>query len=213
MAIEFRCKECDNLLRTPDEAAGKKARCPSCKSIQEVPGGTAPLAETAGFQPFEPIASPSQPQPTTEPVSTPANPFAAVESASSPYAAPHRPTASTRELALSKVRIPAIILLVITIPCLLFLGLATLATIFSAAEQGWNDDAVGGVVVCAVSMFFGLLVMLGTIQMLRLKSYGLAVAAMVLAIAPIACQVCLTFPFAVWGLIVLLDSSVKSEFG
>lgn len=36
MSIEFRCATCGQLLRVPDEAAGKMARCPSCQTVQVV---------------------------------------------------------------------------------------------------------------------------------------------------------------------------------
>lgn len=37
MPIEFRCRECDNLLRTPDNSVGKTGRCPSCKATMVIP--------------------------------------------------------------------------------------------------------------------------------------------------------------------------------
>ena len=37
MALEFRCPECQRLLRTPDDSAGKQARCPQCSAIVPVP--------------------------------------------------------------------------------------------------------------------------------------------------------------------------------
>lgn len=37
MPIEFRCPSCAKLLRTPDESAGKKAKCPQCGTIADVP--------------------------------------------------------------------------------------------------------------------------------------------------------------------------------
>jgi rubrerythrin len=35
--IRFRCPACDKILRSKDEGAGKKARCPSCKAIATIP--------------------------------------------------------------------------------------------------------------------------------------------------------------------------------
>ena len=35
--IDFRCGQCGKLLRTPDEAAGKSAKCPACGSVQPIP--------------------------------------------------------------------------------------------------------------------------------------------------------------------------------
>lgn len=37
MPIEFRCPGCSKLLRTPDESAGKRAKCPQCGEIAGVP--------------------------------------------------------------------------------------------------------------------------------------------------------------------------------
>src|SRR5262245_22724040 len=43
MPIEFRCQNCNKLLRTPNETAGKKGKCPYCKGVMEIP-----LKSTAG---------------------------------------------------------------------------------------------------------------------------------------------------------------------
>lgn len=37
MPIDLACGRCQKLLRVPDEAAGKQARCPNCQSLTEVP--------------------------------------------------------------------------------------------------------------------------------------------------------------------------------
>lgn len=37
MPIEFRCQQCNKLLRTPDESAGKKGKCPHCGALMDVP--------------------------------------------------------------------------------------------------------------------------------------------------------------------------------
>ena len=37
MTIEFRCPGCNKLLRTKDETAGKRAKCPQCGNIVEIP--------------------------------------------------------------------------------------------------------------------------------------------------------------------------------
>ncbi|MEE8450558.1 MAG: CD225/dispanin family protein [Thermoguttaceae bacterium] len=56
MPIEFRCTQCDKLLRTGDETAGKQAKCPECGAFMAVPGGEAAWAESA-----EPSATPPPP--------------------------------------------------------------------------------------------------------------------------------------------------------
>lgn len=37
MPIDLVCEQCKNVLRVPDDAAGKKARCPNCQALTEVP--------------------------------------------------------------------------------------------------------------------------------------------------------------------------------
>jgi phage FluMu protein Com len=87
MAIEFKCSQCGKLLRVPDGSAGKKAKCPSCEAVVEVPAPTPPPAADDQQKP----APPSGPQ-------VPVNPFADAKSAASstertvdptnPYASP-----------------------------------------------------------------------------------------------------------------------------
>ena len=37
MPIEFQCPNCGQTLRTGDDTAGKKARCPKCQTVTDVP--------------------------------------------------------------------------------------------------------------------------------------------------------------------------------
>lgn len=56
MPIEFRCTQCNRLLRTQDETAGKEAKCPECGTVMVIPdSGSSPAA------PGEPPAGPEQP--------------------------------------------------------------------------------------------------------------------------------------------------------
>ncbi|MCY2989070.1 MAG: YIP1 family protein [Planctomycetota bacterium] len=71
MSIEFRCSGCSKLLRTPDEAAGKRAKCPACGTILDVPVATLPepTPDAAGPE----GGGPTMPSPFAAPS---ANPFA-----------------------------------------------------------------------------------------------------------------------------------------
>ncbi len=83
MAIEIGCTGCGQTLRVADEHAGKKARCPSCGTIVQVPvaGADAPLVPTAR-SPFSDV-----PPPAPE-----ANPFAErPEPGMNPYGSPNSP--------------------------------------------------------------------------------------------------------------------------
>ncbi len=72
MAIEFPCTDCGKQLRTPDDAAGKQARCPSCGEVNEVPlaaAGQPPVFERpAGDQPS---GSPFETTDNVNPFATP----------------------------------------------------------------------------------------------------------------------------------------------
>lgn len=47
MAIEFSCPHCQQLVRTPLTAAGKKGRCPQCGSVVHIPAVQAPQGESS----------------------------------------------------------------------------------------------------------------------------------------------------------------------
>lgn len=64
MPIEFRCHQCQKLLRTKDDTAGKQAKCPQCGTVLTVPSSTA-------------AAPPSQPIHTGPPVVDTGNPYQA----------------------------------------------------------------------------------------------------------------------------------------
>jgi phage FluMu protein Com len=58
MPIEFRCTQCDRLLRTPDGTAGKSAKCPQCGTVVPIPE-TAPPAQAPPPQQFDPPPEPA----------------------------------------------------------------------------------------------------------------------------------------------------------
>jgi phage FluMu protein Com len=79
MPIEFRCSQCNQLLRVPDDSAGKSARCPKCQALMTVPAAADANLPFALVQPL--AGSPPPPKPP------PDNPFGDYASAS-PFAAP-----------------------------------------------------------------------------------------------------------------------------
>jgi phage FluMu protein Com len=86
MPIEMRCTGCGQTLRVGDEHAGKKARCPACGTIAEVPltGEAVPSAGERS-SPFSAAASSA----------AEVNPFAdRPEPPANPYASPSVPTIS-----------------------------------------------------------------------------------------------------------------------
>lgn len=71
MAIEFRCTQCQRLLRTQDDAVGKQAKCPECGTILVVPSPEAGPADI--------------PPPPPPPRAGSASPFGPPEGTSSPF--------------------------------------------------------------------------------------------------------------------------------
>lgn len=53
MPISFQCSHCGRTLRAPDDAAGKKVRCPKCQEVTRIP-----QAEVEA----EPVAIPAIPE-------------------------------------------------------------------------------------------------------------------------------------------------------
>jgi uncharacterized membrane protein len=104
MPIEFNCTQCSQLLRVPDNSAGKSARCPKCQALMVVPAPSGETSAPAGFSqplPAKPFAGPpatgnpfsSSPEAVNPfagsppPVKPPENPFAD-KSPPNPYASP-----------------------------------------------------------------------------------------------------------------------------
>ena len=85
MAIEFECQGCQKTLRVPDEFAGRKAKCPNCQTILQVPGSS----ETA---------EPSQVQP---PIESSPDLFAGLDSSDSTSSYEKSPTADRSPFASS----------------------------------------------------------------------------------------------------------------
>ncbi len=66
MPIEFRCDDCSKLVRAPDNAAGKRAKCPQCGKLLVIPAASsASLGE--GHPTPPPEEPPALPEPPTMP--------------------------------------------------------------------------------------------------------------------------------------------------
>lgn len=71
MSIEFVCPNCGQLLRVPDTAAGKPARCPKCETVNTIPAE----ASGAPASPFSDAAPPSPTLSTPTPTGPDVNPY------------------------------------------------------------------------------------------------------------------------------------------
>jgi hypothetical protein len=71
------------------------------------------------------------------------------------------------------------------------------------------------VMMCLVALAIDGLIAFGALKMMRLESYGLAVAAAVLSVIPCLSSPCIALgvPFGVWSLFVLMEPETRSAFG
>ena len=117
--------------------------------------------------------------------------------------------------------VPAIILLVLSLLWLLYsivnIGFATMI-----GPPAPPPDAPVGFEAGQKVGFYGMLILMpitslvvvaGSIQMIRLKMYPLAMTAAVVSMIPF-CSSCLVvgIPFGIWALVLLLREDVKSRF-
>jgi len=68
-------------------------------------------------------------------------------------------------------------------------------------------------VIVFLTLAVAAVIFLGALQMLKLKNYGLAIAASVCAFLPCACPCCfIGIGFGIWSLMVLNRPEIKEQF-
>jgi hypothetical protein len=200
------CPQCERPLRVPDALRGRPAKCPACGLTFAVPAGghEAPLMPAA-----PPEYDPSE-----------------------LYDEPGRPPASwqfdqnVREGANRLVTPPAVCLLITGILGVLANCVRAVVVLAGGGGQPPGADVpdfmrkamemVTPEMVLISSLVFGsvsLVIVLGAIQMLRRRMYGLAIASSILAMINIECLCCVFgLPVGIWSLAVLLKPEVRSVF-
>ena len=78
----------------------------------------------------------------------------------------------------------------------------------------WKLARIVGPAVCLFAMALNALILFGAVQMMRLRRWGLAMAAAILAMIPISSSACCVFtlPVGIWALMVLKRPLVKASF-
>lgn len=70
MTIQFNCTQCEKMIETPDDSAGKKCRCPDCGHVMPIPGWDTqlgkPLDDPASY-PKKPAVDPTNPYAAPQP--------------------------------------------------------------------------------------------------------------------------------------------------
>ena len=241
MTIDFICRGCQHTLRVPAESAGKKARCPQCGIVQEIPQeenrSAEPRARESGFNvdqfdrpsgppirstsqsrsgPSSTYSGPDKPPPEEE---TPYESFPSHGGAyrPAPYPGPHPqgrhyvPRPKTREEVAGRIKPPAIAMLVLSLLALLGLILMVIVVTIDMADGGNPEDAIPGFVMTGIIFVMQSVVLIGSVRMMMLRNYPLAVATAILTIVNgLCCQ--LLVPFGIWALVILLDSDTKRHF-
>ena len=202
------CPQCERPLRVPDELLGRPAKCPACGLTFAVPGGgheaplmPVPAAPSADYDPSEPYDEPGRPP------------------------APWQFDQEVREGANRLVTPPAVCLLITGILGVLANCLRAVVVLTGGGQPPGADvpdfmrkamEMVTPEMVLISSIVFGsvsLVIVLGAVQMLRRRMYGLAIASSILAMINIECLCCVFgLPVGIWSLAVLLKPEVRSVF-
>ena len=146
---------------------------------------------------------------------------------SNPYSSPqgsfNTPKGGPSGYAESKVKGPAIGLMVamgigIAVALLsVLLNMLGIGIGAAAADQpeGLANMMSGtiGIISNVIGIALGGLIIFGSMKMMKLESYGLAMTICILSIVPCTNPCCiLGIPFGIWGVIALSDPAVKSAF-
>ena len=240
--IRFSCPKCQRHLQGDPGYAGRQITCPSCGTPFVVPS-QAPVPRATAAPTAAPVAATTAaPRPVAAvPVATPVATVVPVAvAAPAPVAAPataYSPNVSDRlaTIASSRVKKPAIALLITGILWVLYAGFAlvnylvnkpTAASVQAVQGQAnglnasqlqtfQNIMAVAGplmLVIIVVSLAAGVVVLLGAIKMKKLESRGLAMTASILAMLPVSPCCVLGLPFGIWALMALSKPEVKAAF-
>lgn len=221
MPIEFRCSQCGRLLRTPDDSAGRQARCPECGNVQAVPEPTAQV-------PPPPPQEPASPSPFSAPIPPNSgydlqNPYQTPQYAAGPL--PQYPASPLHAQAAARVQGPAIGLIItgalgIVGQLLNLVVTAVNPQVFRALNNPNNPNfrfqampPAASMAVNVLELLVGVLIIYGAIRMKNLQSYTLAMTSAILAIVPcLSPCCCIGLPIGIWALVVLLDNAVKPAF-
>lgn len=74
-------------------------------------------------------------------------------------------------------------------------------------------SGISGIVWSVFAIIYQGVIVWGGMQMMKLESYGLSMAAAIMAMIPCLSPCCvLGIPFGIWALVVLMDENVKVSF-
>lgn len=126
-----------------------------------------------------------------------------------------RSNSGGRTYAKSLVMGPAITLIAFSVVYLIFLAFISLQAIDDIPAGGLavQDASLGVLVTSAGCALMQILIIAGSVQMIRLSTRGLALSASILAWIPVVSPCCiLGIPFGIWAFVVLCRPDVREAF-
>lgn len=203
MPIEYQCGNCSAVLRTPDDTAGKKARCPNCSNLVPIPMPNQPQSQMPPSKP-----TPHNPFGHQQGAAQSSNPFA-------PVGVPqHRPMRLAPDIgsAKSKLYPPVITTLVLTSLAGIISALGILGGIVEFVDGPGRSSDIFSLAFAVICLLVNLVGIGGCICLLNFKQRGLGIAGLVCSI--IGGIYCCFIPsaFAIWGLVAVSDPTVKQFF-
>lgn len=225
MPVQTTCPSCGRKLRVPEHLTGRRVKCPSCQETFQSKPDEEPAR--GGYY----MQAPAQ-RPKLE------DEWEASRRGRTPYDDRNddrdyerrrsrydddddrdefrdeerrrkRQKRRAREMCL----IPGILYIVLSAINIAGMGLSILGNAVDLRTGQGDEDTGPAIVLAGMSLIASLVVLIGGIQMIRLQTWGVAMAASVLCVIPVITPCCmLGIPFGVWGIIVLCNNRVKESF-
>ncbi|HTU18653.1 MAG TPA: zinc-ribbon domain-containing protein [Gemmataceae bacterium] len=221
MPEQVRCPSCSATLRVPDTLLGKNVKCPKCQTTFVAETEAPEESERIVHEPARSSRRPQAPPPDEFEEEPPPEEEEDEDR-------PRRRRRGRRSgAASSSLTGPAIGLMVASGFSLLLglldllgriLGLGLMAG--AAAGSGVSGAQAArhtvGVILGGtfdvLSMVLPILIIIGSIKMMKLQNYGLALTSCILGMVPLHCCCFLGLPFGIWGLVMLNNPDVKDAF-
>ena len=225
--VILNCSQCNRSLRVTDELLGRPVKCPACGMVFTV---TSPADQPQTMETFPVESQNSERSRRVEPLDPADDEF------EDEPIRPRRPRPldydrRDPQRAKSWVVPPAICLLITGI--LGFLVNTGQGIVYIAIPKAFEEmnektnkllgfggdqmnkegQLVGGVIISFGTALIALLVIVASIQMLRMRTHGFAIAGSILAMLNIGnCCCIMGIPFGIWSLVVLLRPEVRDSF-
>lgn len=120
-----------------------------------------------------------------------------------------------KPVALTLIISMALMMVLVVIGIMLNLLGIGLGAAAADSPEGFESMVSGttGLIQGVMGLAFGGVIIYGSLQMMKLESFGLSMAACIMAMVPcVSPCCCIGLPVGIWGLVVLNDPAVKPFF-